>query len=101
MDTRRYLHPGQNGTKRLVRQYGGKLICVRYRNDARSCQRHKTIKLVEENVSWHWHSRGSRERHLMQRAAGEPVLVKIDYNERELRETVKPTGGHRQPDEKA
>lgn len=83
----------------LVRKYGDKLVCVRYRYDVQSCQRHKTVELIEESVPWH--PRGSREAHLMQRAAEEPVLVKIDYNERELRETVKQAGGYWQPDEKA
>lgn len=31
METRLILSPGQNGTKKLVKQYGEKLVCVRYR----------------------------------------------------------------------
>lgn len=34
METRLRLNPGQNGTKKLVKEYGEKLVCVRYRYDA-------------------------------------------------------------------
>jgi hypothetical protein len=40
------LKPGQNGTKRLVEQYGDQLICVRYRYDKVKRKRYKTIELI-------------------------------------------------------
>lgn len=49
METRLHLKPGQNGTKRLVQKYGDRLVCVRYRYDEVSGQRHKTVELIEEN----------------------------------------------------
>jgi hypothetical protein len=43
---------GQPGTKKLMREYGRNLICVRYRYDADQGQRIKTVELVLERVSW-------------------------------------------------
>jgi hypothetical protein len=31
MEVKATLSPGQNGTKQLLKKYGGQLICVRYR----------------------------------------------------------------------
>ncbi|MES1956000.1 hypothetical protein [Salinisphaera hydrothermalis] len=99
METRLHLKPGQNGTKQLVQKYGERLVCVRYRYDSEAGLRHKTVELIEETVPWRPAS--SREQHLMQPAAEEPVLVKIDYQERELREQVTRAGGRWQPAERA
>jgi hypothetical protein len=41
-----HLKPGQKGTKRLLEQYGDRLICVRYRYDAQQPRRFKTVELV-------------------------------------------------------
>jgi hypothetical protein len=43
------LFPGQNGTKRLVEQYGDHLVCVRYRYDAEKRRRNKT---VDSMIRW-------------------------------------------------
>ena len=53
-DMKSYCHlkPGQNGTKRLVEQYGEALLCVRYRYDANRGVRLKTIELVVEEKPW-------------------------------------------------
>jgi hypothetical protein len=52
MITRLKLKPGQNGTKKLVAEYGDALICVRYRYDRASCTRAKTVEIVVEKKSW-------------------------------------------------
>src|SRR5581483_1563300 len=43
---------GQPGTKKLLREYGAGLICVRYRYDEERRQRLKTVELVVERVAW-------------------------------------------------
>jgi hypothetical protein len=45
-EVRTTLAPGQNGTKRLLRQYGDQLVCVRYRYDKLRGKRLKTIELI-------------------------------------------------------
>ena len=44
MRARRTLRPGQRGTKKLLRQYGSQLVCVRYRYDAERYLRFKTVE---------------------------------------------------------
>lgn len=43
-----HLKPGQNGTKRLVEQYGAALLCVRYRFDETRGVKLKTVELIVE-----------------------------------------------------
>ena len=52
MKTRLILKPGQPGTKRLVEKYGDSLVCVRFRYDADSRQRLKTVELLVEKTDW-------------------------------------------------
>lgn len=52
MEVRLTLKPGQRGTKKLVQKYGDRLICVRYRYDAASGRRYKTVELIEEAGEW-------------------------------------------------
>ncbi len=99
METRLNLQPGQNGTKTLVQKYGERLVCVRYRYDAETQMRHKTVELIEESIPWQ--PQGSRESHLMQRARNERVLVQVAFEEKTLRETLRRRGGRWQPEEKA
>tara|TARA_B100002052_G_scaffold264768_1_gene260831 strand:- start:7418 stop:7780 length:363 start_codon:yes stop_codon:yes gene_type:complete len=99
LETRLNLQPGQNGTKALVKKYGDRLICVRYRYDQTTATRYKTVELIEETTPWR--SSGSREAHLMQRAADEPVLLKVAYEETALREALRQRGGRWRPEEKA
>lgn len=46
------LRPGARGTIRLVRQYGEKLICVRYRYNPKSNRRIKTVELIIDERAW-------------------------------------------------
>jgi len=33
MDVKSVFQPGENGTKQLLKEYGDRLVCVRYRYD--------------------------------------------------------------------
>lgn len=50
--TRLTLRPGQKGTKKLVQEYGDKLVAVRYLYDCDKGRRIKTIELVVEDIPW-------------------------------------------------
>lgn len=52
MKTRLILRPGQPGTKRLAEKYGDALLCIRFKYDAKSRQRLKTVELIEERANW-------------------------------------------------
>jgi hypothetical protein len=52
LKTRLTLKPGQSGTKSLLKKYGEDLVCVRFRYDAETQQRIKTVELVVERSNW-------------------------------------------------
>ena len=52
MKSKRKLYPGEPGTKRLVKKYGDKLICVRYRYDEQKGKRYNTVELIEKESDW-------------------------------------------------
>ncbi len=85
------LIPGQNGTKRLQKKYGDRLICVRYRQDDKACKRLTTIELIVDEVT-------------IGVATAEPPTrvsrLRIGYTEIELRQKIKQNGGIWNPDEK-
>jgi len=48
MKTRRTLYPDQPGSKKWVRKYGKKLVCVRNKYDEVLQEKMITVELVEE-----------------------------------------------------
>lgn len=52
MRTRLILKPGQPGTKKLTEKYGEALLCIRFKYDAETRQRLKTVELVVERTDW-------------------------------------------------
>jgi hypothetical protein len=44
--------PGEKGTKRLLRDWGARLVCVRYRYNAELKVRVKTAEIVVDEVAW-------------------------------------------------
>jgi len=91
MKTRLVLKPGQRGTKRLVNQYGEALVCVRFRYDAKSRQRLKTVELVIEKAPWTPPAKGFRPDTL--------VPLYIEVRDLERCSQVKAAGGRWHPDE--
>ncbi len=87
LKTRLTLAPGANGTKKLVDRYGDRLVAVRYRYDDEKRKRLKTVELIEEETEWI--------------PAAPLYLVKIAYEELELREAIKRAGGTWNADKKA
>jgi hypothetical protein len=86
-----HLKPGQKGTKRLLEQYGDKLLCVRYRYDVK---RHVRIKTAEIIVSESpcTPSLGYRDHDI--------INVIVPYAKTALRDRLKAAGGRWNPDEK-
>ena len=52
MKTRARLKPGQNGTKKFVKEYGDALVCVRYRYDTVTRKQYKTIEIIVSESDW-------------------------------------------------
>jgi hypothetical protein len=93
MRTRLTLKPGQSGTRNELRKYGGRLVAVRYRYDEARRMRVKTVELVEEEMPWVPRVPPDRDPH-------ERVLVRIGYDEAELRVAAKNAGARWQQDRK-
>lgn len=92
MEIKATLLPGQNGTKNLLRQYGDQLVCVRYRYDKANRKRYKTVELIIDEKDWIPNVVISSDKR---------VHVRVDYNEHDLRDLVKNSGGFWNPSKKA
>ena len=82
---RLHLKPGQKGTKRLVAEYGDRLICVRYRYDARRKKRLKTVELLVAEADWD----PPRARVTPDRI----VALRVAFADMAVRDQVKQAGG--------
>jgi hypothetical protein len=80
--TRLKLKPGQDGTKKLLAQYGEQLVCVRYRYDDEKRKRYKTVELIVDEAPWNPKFKGN-----------ELVGVRVELGEAHLRMRVKQAGG--------
>lgn len=92
MKTRLILKPGQRGTKRLSNIYGDNLVCVRFRYDAATRQRIKTVELIVERIDW--------DPPPEKFSADTLVAVKIEGYEIDLRKKIKEAGGKWNPDKR-
>jgi hypothetical protein len=86
MRTRLKLKPGQKGTKKLMQEYGDKLICVRYRYDLAEKKRYKTVELIVDEVDWQPKINGPIRYNKI-------VGVKIYSHETVLWQLIKKAGG--------
>jgi hypothetical protein len=89
MQNIRKVAPGQRGAKRLLDQYGAKLICVRYRYDGQRQKRCKTVELIIEEAPW-----TPPPAHI----ANETLVgLRVAFKEVELQRRVKQAGGKWNP----
>lgn len=83
------LNPGQPGTKRLVNQYGARLVCVRYRYDAAQGKRFKTVELIIEEDPWQPPTRPFQDEEI--------VTIRIGFDEVNWCTCVKAAGSKWNP----
>jgi hypothetical protein len=72
--------PGEKGTKRLLRDWGARLVCVRYRYNAQRKMRVKTAEIIVDEVAW-------------TRKADAAHRIEIRSWEGKLREAIVAAGG--------
>jgi hypothetical protein len=80
MKTRLVLKPGKRGTRKLLAEWGRRLVCVRYQYDIRKRRRRKTVELILEEGRWEPRPEAT-------------VNVQVAYEEYELRKKIKAAGG--------
>jgi hypothetical protein len=85
MKAEKTLLPGEPGTKKLVKQYGEDLVCVRYRYDA---ERNLTIKTVELVVD-----RRPRRKHPQYIPKNKRMPLRVEYGEVEIGRRIRAAGG--------
>lgn len=85
MNTRVRLKPGQKGTRKLLKQYGDALVCVRYRYDSEKCKQFKTVEIIVSESPW--------TPPPAKYAASDLVALHIGFEEKSLQEQVKSLGG--------
>jgi len=90
MRARSKLKPGQPGTLKLGKQFGDRLVCVRYRYDALKRRRYTTAEIIVDESDWD-PMPSATARH-------ERVPVRIEVHEVKLRAKVKSAGGKWNPD---
>ncbi len=83
MKTLLVLRPGNRGTRKLLAEYGKRMVCVRYRYDERLKRRYKTVELIVNEIAW---APGAPR-------PGTKVNVHIRYDEAALRRKIKDAGG--------
>ena len=88
MDVRTTLRPGDKGPKGMVRRFGDRLICVRYRYDKHQRRRLKTVELIVDEK--HWDPPGC--------SLYDYVFVHIPFCETEARSAVLKHGGRWDPE---
>ncbi len=96
MEVKATLTPGQAGTKHLVKEYGDQLVCTRYRYDKAKKRRFKTVELIIDDQPW----LASKE-HDIKPPPPKDVLLRINYEEAELRQQIKSSGGRWVKDQRA
>jgi hypothetical protein len=92
MRARLKLKAGAPGTKRLQKEYGDRLVCVRYRYDGLSMKRYKTVELIVSEAPWE--PMGSAA------GRGQRVYLRVGPREKRVREKVKGAGGRWHPDKR-
>ncbi len=100
METRATLRPGQRGTRKLLDQFGDRLVCVRYRYDLATGRRPTTVELIVETAPWQTTPPNRQPRARPEPASTTVAAVQIQYRESELRQRVKQAGGTWHPTEK-
>ena len=97
MDVFKTIKPNEAGSKRLVRQYGDKLVAVRYRKGTNPDVIYKTVEIIVDSKPYY---PGITHAPAASAKCKEIVPLRISFNEVELRAQVKKAGGQWKPTEK-
>lgn len=86
--------PGEPGTHNLLKRFGQRLICVRYRYDAAARKRYKTAEIIVAEEEWTPSTAVAAQQTSAPPASDSLRLaVRIAFQERELRQKVSAAGG--------
>jgi len=89
--------PGQKGTRKLLKEYGDKLICVRYRYDYQNKKKIKTAEIIVESTEWQPENNWTEYGQVYEQEPPKTtpwVGVKLRFQEKELQKIIKSIGGY-------
>ena len=92
------INPGKPGTKQYLKEFGESLFCVRYRHDQENNKRITTVELIVDKGFYHPELNRRQYRTLVDNK--QQVYLRIAYEETELRQKVKNSGGCWRPEKK-
>ena len=78
--------PGQPGTKKLQKQHGDRLVCVRYRYDTSRNLMVKTVELIVDEQPWQPNSQ-------RRSPPNKRIPIRVGRDEHEVKKLVKAAGG--------
>ena len=89
MDVFKTLKPNDPGTKRLAREYGEKLVAVRYRKSVNPAVIYTTVEIIVDQKEYvpgitHVPAKSAKDQ--------QQVPIRITYHETEIRERIKAAG---------
>jgi len=95
MKARLTLKPGQKGTLKLVKEYGRRLIYVRYRYDEERKKRIKTVELIVDEAEWEPRSNaGTPTAEPPNHIADDSIVgVRVGLREKAMKTRIKKAGG--------
>jgi len=85
--------PGEPGTHNLLKRFGERLVCVRYRYDPVRRKRYKTAEIIVAEEDWLPPVESAAQAEPLQSQQSQRVCIRIAYQERELRQKVSAAGG--------
>ncbi len=85
MKSKKFLKPGQPGTKKWVSKYGDDLFCVRYRYDDKKWERITTVEIIVDRSEW-----GPKFKKIPKNKL---VGISVGIDEINVRRLVKKAGG--------
>jgi hypothetical protein len=104
MEIRTVRKPGEKGTQALMKKYGERLVCIRYRYDPFHKKRYKTVELIVAEQDWHPpepHPQEEKASGLIPRGFYTRRLgIRLSQLETELRKRIVAAGGMWDPTEK-
>lgn len=77
--------PGEPGTHKLLKRFGERLVCVRYRYDPVRHKRYKTAEIIVAEEDWLPPPESDAQAEPPQTQQLHRVGIRIAYHERELR----------------
>ena len=83
--TRKTVTAGHPGTKKWIKKYGDKLVCVRYKYDIKNKRKIKTVELEVENEPW--------EIDTNRIPANKLTRLRVNYGEVHVGKVIRAAGG--------